>query len=260
MRYATLLIAGSVITGAGCSGELTGSGIPMCTTATAYTIGTSVTGTVDEKDCKDVQGNVGDAYSFTVTDQMSMVVNYTGSGFKPDIILYTGTIANSSASKVVADVAISDFTQFQAFLKPGSYYFMVTSENASGGSYNFSTSAPASTNGCNRNMIVRGQTFTGQITTNDCTGIGAARADMFNFYLNSGETVGINYSTNKGGTVSVRDDGNAAAADLINRSIGTPTGGTVAFSYTATKSGWVFVAALSEPANTGVANYTVTIN
>jgi hypothetical protein len=259
MRFASMLIPACAVL-VSCGGDLSGTNIPLCTSATAYTVGTSITGSVSESDCKDGEGNIGDVYSFTTGSQSSFVVNYSGSGFKPSILLYQGTIANSASSRIIADIGVSDFASFQAFLPAGAYYFVVTSENAAGGTYTFSTSSPATTNGCQRNMILRGQTFSGDITNNDCPGNGAARADMYNFYLKSGETVNASFTTNKGGALALRDDGNAAAADLITRQINVVTGGTASFTYTAVKNGWVFVAVYGEPSFSGTATKAVGIN
>lgn len=260
MRYAVLLVATSVVT-ASCEGDsLSGTDIKACTTATAYAIGTAVSGTVDANDCKDVQGNIGDAYQFTAGSQTSFVVNFSGSGFKPSIVLYQGTIASASTSRMIVDIGTSDASSFQAFLPAGSYYFVVTSENASGGSYNFSTTSGANMNGCKGlSFVAIGITLTGTITGNDCVGLGASRTDIYEFILQSGQTVNVSGTLNKGGAFALRSGG-ASTPDLVTRMINTVNGGTASFSYTAATAGLYRVHVFGEPAFTGNANYTVTIN
>ena len=261
MRYAVMLIASCGIMAACEEGSLTDANIPLCTTGTAYAIGTTVSGTVDQNDCKDSQGNVGDVYQFTAGSQTSFVVNFSGSGFNPSIVLYQGTIANASSARAVADVGRSDASSFQAFLPAGAYYFVVTSENSSGGSYNFSTTAGANMDGCKNALsyVAIGITLSGTITGNDCTGLGASRFDAYEFYLQSGQTVNVSGTLNKGGAFALRT-GSATSADLVSRFINTTIGGTASFSYTAASAGLYRVHVASEPAMAGNATYVVGIN
>lgn len=257
MRYSALLAATLIV--AGCDGELTGDDIPLCTSATAYTIGATVTGTVDSKDCKDVEGNVGDVYQFT-TGQTAFVVNFSGTGFKPSIVLYQGTISSASSSRVVADVGASDASSFEAHLPEGAYYFIVTSENATGGNYNFSTSTAVPQQGCGSlRYTTQGMTASGTITANDCAGANTTRFDAYHFYLRSGQTVNITGSLSKSGGFSLRT-GDASSPDLVTRLINVSTGGSVSFSYTAPSSALYRVHVGSDPQFTGTTSYVVGIN
>lgn len=258
MRYAGLLIATTVVVSA-CGGELSGTDIKACTTATAYGMGTTVTGTVDANDCKDPTGEVGDVYSFTAISPNSFTVTFSGNGFKPGVRIWQGMITGTS-NKLVADVDQSDATSFKVYTPSGTYYILVTSENASGGNYTFSTTSPAAADGCNPPLIytIKGVTLSGTITPQDCAGGGTEKFDAYQFYLQSGETVNVSGNINKGATFALRA-GDASTPNLVTRAITVPTGGTTSFSYTAPSTGLYRVHVNTDP-QFGTATYGMTIN
>jgi hypothetical protein len=188
-------------------------------------------------------------------------LTFSGNGFKPNILIYSGTVANMGSAKLIADVDASEFPTFKVVVPAGSYFFTLTSENASGGSYSVGTTMGASTDGCSNILFTMpGVTFTGTITPNDCMGLSQARFDGFNLTITSGQTINVSGTTNKGGAIALRLSGNTTAADLVSRPINNVAGGSATFSYTATSTNIYFVSMFGEPGITGPANYTLSIN
>lgn len=241
---------------AACGGDASGPAAAVCTSATAYTIGASVSGSLGAGDCQGPNGDAGDPYQFTTTSSTSFRATLTASGFASNLTLYQGTVASLSAAKIVFE----DDNDANAFIPAGSYFLVVTANDGKTGSYTLTT-GPANTNGCSLiSYISRGASANGSINAGDCAGgLASIRQDIYEIYMDSGSSVSVTATSNRPGGVLFRS-GSATSADLVSRTFASATGGTASFTYTATSSGYYRVHVLNETGATTTANYSVSVN
>lgn len=227
-----------------------------CKNAMSYTIGASVSGEIDDKDCRDSQGRVADYYQFTLSSQTNFQLTMQASGFDAELGLYAGQ-ASSAQGKLVFEVVGSGTVGATAFLPPGSYYIMAGTATNQGGGYTLNSPAPAAT-GCSPYFYytLPGATIAGSVTANDCAGAGTARQDAIGLWMASGQTVNVSATLDKVGAVLWRvGDGNTAS--LVTRNL--TQAGTVQFSFTAPRADAYRVHLNGEPNAVGTINYTVSI-
>jgi len=145
--------------------------------ATAYTVGSTVSGTMGVKDCKGPNGFSGQLYSLTASAQTNLKVTVVPTGFAPTVSVYTGT------NKIVGESSYDG--TLRTFLPAGSYQIFVYSITGQGGAYTLTTPTTTLGGGClssdgsltdsDIGYTLKGAAFSGQINATDC---GALNAKM----------------------------------------------------------------------------------
>ncbi len=148
-----------------------------CSGATAYTVGTSVSGTLGTHDCKGPNGFNGQLYSLTTSAQTNIKVTVATTAFLPTVDVWTAT------NKIVGETSVDG--TLRAFLPAGSYQIFVYSMAGQNGAFTLTSPPTTLGGGCltatgsltdsDMGYTLKGAAFNGQLTTADC---GAANAKM----------------------------------------------------------------------------------
>jgi len=148
-----------------------------CSGATAYAIGSSVSGTLGTHDCKGPNGFSGQLYSLTTAAQTNIKVTVATTAFSPTVDVWTST------NKLVGETSVDG--TLKAFLPAGSYQIFVYSLVGQGGAYTLTSPTTSLGGGCltsngsltdsDMGYTLKGAFFSGQLNTTDC---GALNAKM----------------------------------------------------------------------------------
>lgn len=148
-----------------------------CSGATAYTLGSSVTGTMGVHDCRGPNGFSGQLYALTASAQTNIKVAVVPTGFAPTVSVFT------AANKIVGESSYNG--TLKTFLPAGSYQIFVYSLNGQGGAYTLTATTTTLGGGCltsdgsltesDMGFTLKGAAITGQIIATDC---GAVNAKM----------------------------------------------------------------------------------
>jgi hypothetical protein len=244
-KFAVILAASLVLT-AGCD-IISTVDTPECSGAITYTLGTSVTGKIGDDDCTDSEGNVGDLYQFTLTEQTMFSIQVSSG---KEVALFAGTLTGTALPVEIGGEPHNG----TVYILPAGQYLAAVS--GSKGDYTFkATTGPAST--CVDIYTLRGMATPGVITPADCPGgIESVRQDIYALRLKAGQSITVKGSRNKPGEFAVYT---GEGKEQITRRIETPQGGTVEFSYTAGFEGEHRVHVLCEPMRFGNCAYTLSI-
>jgi hypothetical protein len=239
MRYRIWMLLATVSLAA-CD-TITGSGTTDCTSAQAYSLGASISGSLSDADCQ-FKGTVGDVYGLTLSSQTT--VSFTLSAqFAAVFSVSAGTVSGTQAPPEVVYAEGRNVTFF-GVLAAGTYSVLVGTEKDKG-DYAFSTSA-TSPSGCADVFTTVGVSVSGTLTSNDCVGgLATVRQDIYEFRLRAGQTINVSARINRAGAVLLKT-GDADSPNLVTRQLSAPTGGSTQFAFTASADAYYRLHLLTE--------------
>jgi hypothetical protein len=197
-----------------------------------------MTGQITAGDCKDPDGNVGDAYRLVAMSQITTEFTLTASGFEGALALWAGDIMTGGGPQILCETR--GFTcggSLNVVLPAGTYTVFVTSDDDNRGSYTL-TNRPVPPDGCVRYWTTPGVTVNGNVTLDDCTDARApnSRIESYDMTLTKGQAVRIHMFF-PGGFVGVHP---------LNINQAVPAGGTD-IAFTAPETGRYTIELIAEP-------------
>jgi hypothetical protein len=187
----------------------TATAVDPCATATAYTIGSSVTGALAMGHCRLASGEYTDLYSATVTGTLSVRLDLSSSAFITDLNLFDGNGSLVAPGALTCDDnGCGPNSSTRVLLGPGNYvagaggYTYDYNGNPVGGvvgPYTLSSVVvPEDVAGCEQVFITRGVTTAQRIESTDCTATFRSASyfsDQFTIQLTAGQTYTISMSS-----------------------------------------------------------------
>jgi hypothetical protein len=174
--------------------------IDPCATATAYTIGSSVTGTLAGDDCSLPYGLHADLYSMTAPSALSVRFDLSSSVFVTNLSLFDwdGSLVSSSSadcSNTYCDLNSS----MRVLLSPGDYIAHASTYGSYLGPYTLSSAVvPEDVTGCEWAFVTRGLTTSQRIQSTDCVATFRSSryfSDQFAIQLTGGQTYTFSMSS-----------------------------------------------------------------
>ena len=199
----------------------------QCAGPQPYTIGSTVTGTLGQNECKGPSELSGHIYTFALTAQTNFSVTMTPSGFEGEFGLY------SSNTAVVPEQKHGGPIVARAFLPLGSYTLVAGRSKGSKGDYSLTTQ-PAALDGCQSditNWITPGANVTGVVADTDCQAAGTGRQDIYEIVLASSQTLTVSVAMDQAGAFALFTGSSAVLARNVAK------GGASSFTYTAPSAG-----------------------
>jgi hypothetical protein len=165
------------------------AGSDPCDTATNYTLGSTVNGSLAATDCHLTTGEYVDFYGVTLTTAQALSFNMTSATLDSWLEMY------DAAGNLVAvndDVAADDVdATVRVFAPSGNYFLGASTANTNAtGAYQLSSAALAGNVNCQENWIVPGVIIPGTIAATDCNFSGYL-ADEYIVVLSPGQTLTV---------------------------------------------------------------------
>lgn len=247
--FVVLLLLVPLLTACPLADSLTGNG-GTCSGPGSYVVGSTLTGATGSNMCKGPDGTRGMLYTMVLSQQTSMALTVTPSGFPAHLGLYT------AASDLVGQ---TNDGKMYAFLPPGSYQVFVSSLSNADGSFTL-TSPPVTLSNCTSpsgGITARGAAVSGVLDTTDC-GNTLAKGEGYTLYMKEGTTVSVAFTSDRiAGFFVTSPTGTTLATKEV------PAAGTWSTNVTAATAGYYAFRIESRYTSNSTnlpVNYTISVN
>lgn len=206
-----------------------------CTVSSAYSLHTSISGTLATTDCQFVDGSFVDFYSTTVQPAQAVQFSLSSAQFDTYLLIQdsTGTVIAESD-----DVGTSTNSSLRILMTPGSYFIAANGFGPEDlGDYALSSTAASTTvTGCSLVFTTRRLLLTQHVTSSDCNASGYYY-DEYIITLKAGQSVTITMNSTE-----IRPE--LALFDLSGNLVAYASGATGAsFTYTPSTTQYFIIGA-----------------
>ena len=210
-----------------------------CATAAAYTLFSTVSGTLAQTDCN-AGGHFVDLYQTALSQQTGATYRMTSQAVDAWLEIYDGS-GNIVAANDDDDAASPTTDSAIRLFAPAGSYFLAATSYAPGetGSYQLSSSALAENAGCLDAWVVRGVTVAGTLASGDCV-YGGYLADDYLVVLRAGQTLQVRLAST---SFDAYLELYSATGDLLAEDDDSAGGTDALLTYTATEHSVFILAA-----------------
>lgn len=230
-------------------------GADPCTNFAAFTLRTTVNGSLAAGDCSPSPGDFVDFYTTSTSSALVEEFRLTSTSYNPLLFLF------DASGRLVAfddDGAGSRNSSIRVLGPPGQYFLAATS-SAPGetGTYQLSSRALPPRSSCLEAWVVPGVSISGSLASGDCPVASGAYADLYFVYLEAGQQITIVQRSTAFNSYLVLGDASTGSPVVENDN--GAGGNDARIAYTAPRDGPYFIYARSLAAGqTGAYTLSVT--